>query len=66
MKTSLLFAISIPNKILLWHIIESRIIGQYEFAKKGEHYCYSLIFIGDEIIAGLDNGSLLRIELSRN
>lgn len=59
-----LIAISIPNNILLWHIIQSRIVGQYEFAASGEHYCYSMVFIGDEIIAGLDNGSLLRIELA--
>lgn len=61
-----MMAISIPNKILLWHIIESRLIGQYEFATSGEHYCHSLMFVGDEVIAGLDNGDLLRIELSRN
>lgn len=61
-----LIAISIPNKILLWNIIESRIVGQYEFATSGEHYCHSLVFVGDEIIAGLDNGSLLRIEVSIN
>lgn len=59
-------AIAIPNKILLWHIIDSRIVGQYEFATSGEHYCRSLIFIADEVVAGLDNGMLARIEISRN
>lgn len=61
-----LIAISIPNRILLWNIIESKMVGEYGFATKGEHYCRSLVFTGDEIIAGLDNGKVARIELSRN
>uniref|UniRef100_A0A1B6IT12 Anaphase-promoting complex subunit 4 WD40 domain-containing protein n=1 Tax=Homalodisca liturata TaxID=320908 RepID=A0A1B6IT12_9HEMI len=61
-----LIAVSVPNKILLWHIIESKLIGEYVFCQSGEHYCYSLVFIGDEIMAGIDNGDLLRIEVARN
>ncbi|KAI5179511.1 guanine nucleotide-binding protein subunit beta-2-like 1 protein, partial [Pancytospora epiphaga] len=61
-----LLAISIPNKILLWHIVEDKLIGEYVFAQSGEHYCYSLVFVGDEIVAGIDNGDLLRIEMPRN
>ena len=61
-----LIAVAIPNKILLWNIIESKMVGEYVFAQKGEHYCRSLVFIGDEIIAGLDDGRIARIELSRN
>lgn len=65
-ETQPLVAISIPNKILLWNIIENKMIAEHVFAQKGENYCRSLVFIGDEIIAGLDNGMLARIELSRN
>lgn len=61
-----LIAISIPNKILLWNIIENKMAAEHVFAAKGEHYCKSLVFLGDEIIAGLDNGVLKRLELSRN
>lgn len=61
-----LIAIAVPNKILLWHIIESKIVGQYDFAKKGEKYVYSLTFMGDELIAGMYDGTVLRIDLSRN
>jgi len=65
-ETQPLVAISIPNKILLWNIIENKMAAEYVFAQKGEHYCRSLVFIGDEIIAGFDDGRLVRIELSRN
>ncbi|KAM0679676.1 Guanine nucleotide-binding protein subunit beta-2-like 1 [Glugoides intestinalis] len=61
-----LLAISIPNKILLWNIIENKMAAEYIFGAKGESYCKSLVFLGDEIIAGLDNGVLKRLELSRN
>lgn len=65
-ETQPLIAISIPNKILLWNIIENKMAAEYAFASKGEHYCRSLVFIGDEIIAGLEDGRLARIELSRD
>lgn len=65
-ETQPLLAISIPNKILLWNIIENKMAAEYVFANSGEHYCRSLVFIGDEIIAGFDDGALARIELSRN
>ncbi|KAI4292843.1 guanine nucleotide-binding protein subunit beta-2-like 1 protein [Pancytospora philotis] len=61
-----LIAISIPNKILLWNIIDSKLVGTYEFAEKGEHYCYSMVFCGDELIAGLADGNLIRIDIARN
>ncbi|ELA42080.1 uncharacterized protein VICG_00929 [Vittaforma corneae ATCC 50505] len=65
-ETQPLVAISIPNKILLWNIIENKMAAEYVFAQKGENYCRSLVFIGDEIIAGFDDGRVARIELSRN
>lgn len=65
-ETQPLIAISIPNKILLWNIIDNKMVGEYVFATKGEKYCTSLVFIGDEIVAGFDNGNFARIELSRN
>lgn len=61
-----LIAIAVPNKVLIWHIIESKIVGQYEFAKKGEKYVYSLTFMGDELIAGMYDGTILRIDLTKN
>jgi WD40 repeat protein len=60
-----LIAISIPNKILLWNIIESKFVGEFVFAVKGEKYCRSLVFVGDEILAGLEDGKVARIEVSR-
>lgn len=60
-----LLAIAIPGKIILWHIIESKIVSQLEFAT-GEAYCTSLVFVGDELVAGLFKGDILRIELSNN
>lgn len=61
-----LLAIAVPNKIALWSIVESKQVNSYEFASSGERYCSSLVFIGDEVIAALHNGTLIRIELSRN
>lgn len=60
-----LIAISIPNKILLWNIIESKFVGDYSFNTKKEKYCRSLVFVGDEILAGLEDGKVARIEVSR-
>lgn len=61
-----LIAVAIPNKILIWHILETKFVGQYEFATFGEHYCNSLTFIGEDLYAGLFNGDLLRLSLSRS
>lgn len=60
-----LIAISIPNKILLWNIIESKFVGEYIFGVGKEKYCRSLIFVGDELLAGLEDGKVARIEILR-
>lgn len=65
-ETQPFIAISVPNKILLWNIIENNMAGEYVFAAKGENYSRSLTFVGDEIVAAFDNGSISRIELTRN
>lgn len=65
-ETQPFIAISIPNKILLWNIIDNKMAGEYVFATKGENYCRSLTFVGDEIVAAFDNGKISRIELTRN
>lgn len=65
-ETQPLVAISVPNKIILWNIIENKMAAEYVFATKGESYCRSLVFVGDEIVAGLPDGKVARIELSRN
>lgn len=59
-------AIAIPNKILIWYILDSKFVAEYQFANSGEHYCNTLMFVGDELFAGLYNGDLLRISLTRN
>lgn len=61
-----LIAIAIPNKIIVWDILETKNAGEYEFAVGGEHYCKSLVFGNNEIIAGLFDGRLIRIDLDRN
>lgn len=65
-ETQPLVAISVPNKIILWNIIENKMAAEYVFSAKNENYCMSLVFVGDEIIAGLPDGKVARIELSRN
>jgi len=61
-----LIAIAIPNKIMFWNIIENNFVGEFVFSEKGECYCTSMIFCGDELLAGLCTGTLLRLEISRN
>lgn len=65
-ETQPFIAISVPNKVLLWNIIENKMAGEYIFATKGENYCRSLTFIGDELVAAFDTGKISRIELTRN
>lgn len=65
-ETQPFIAISVPNKILLWNIIDNKMTGEYTFAAKGENYCRSLTFIGDELVAAFDTGKIARIELTRN
>lgn len=65
-ETQPLIAIAVPNKVLIWNIFESKMVGDYTFASKGESYCRSLGFVGDEIVAGLEGGKVARIEVSKN
>jgi len=67
-ETQPLMAISIPNKILVWNIIQAKMVEQYVFSTipDREYYCTCLSFVGDELIAGLYDGSIIRLEMSRN
>ncbi|KAI5152257.1 guanine nucleotide-binding protein subunit beta-2-like 1 protein [Enteropsectra breve] len=62
-----LIAVAIPNMILVWDIIANELIAKHTFATCAtEKYCYSLAFSDDELIAALDSGKVLRLEISRN
>ncbi|KAL6120843.1 hypothetical protein NUSPORA_02353 [Nucleospora cyclopteri] len=61
-----LIAIAIPNKVLLWDIMDEKVIAEYTFSDHNEVYCYSLTFVEDELVVGLTTGKLIRLEISRN
>lgn len=62
-----LIAIAIPDKILLWNIIEENVVAEYSFAAgSNEVYCYSMTFLGDELLIGLTNGKMIRLEISKH
>lgn len=52
-ETQPMIAVAIPNKILLWNIIENEIVAEYALNTKNEVYCYSMVFSGDELILRL-------------
>ncbi|ORD93632.1 GBLP [Enterospora canceri] len=61
-----LIAIAIPNKVLLWNIIEEKIVAEHTFSSKNEVYAYSMTFMGDELVLGLTTGELIRLDISRS
>ncbi|EDQ31084.1 guanine nucleotide-binding protein beta subunit-like protein [Enterocytozoon bieneusi H348] len=61
-----LIAVAIPNKILLWNIIEEKIVAEYGFNYKNEVYCYSMTFVEDELIIGLTTGQIIRLDIIKN
>ncbi len=64
--TQPLIAIAIPNKVLIYNIMEDSIISEFAFSdKKKEAYCYTLVFDGNDIVAGLTTGKILRLEIIR-
>ncbi|ORD96795.1 GBLP [Hepatospora eriocheir] len=60
-----LLAVAIPNKVLVYDVIKDSIVGDFAFADKGELYCYSMVFVGNEIIIGLMDGNVVRLIVNR-
>lgn len=61
-----LIAVSIPGKVLLFNIITVEMVGEFEVDFITEAYIPSLLFLGDEVVICLENGTLMRLEISKN
>lgn len=58
-------AVATPNKVWVWNIVAQSFETDYENKSKHEMYCYSMTFMGDELVSGWSNGKIKRLEMIR-